>query len=429
MGDARRRRWAPVYVRGLLGSSVRKSIGPLAAAVAPGDYGQVHHFVNAAPWDDAPLERVLAEKAEHLVGGPGAVLIVDDTALLKQGRHSVGVGRQYAGAAGKKANCQALVSLTLARGEVPVALALRLFLPEEWTTDPERCTAAGVPEARLAPRTKGELALEEIDRVMAQGVTFGCVLADAGYGASAEFRRALTARGLTWAVGIPKTQTVYPADVALAMPHAATGRPRTHPLPTHAREAAEVVLARARWRRISWRTGTKGPLAARFAAVRVCVADGPKAPRVDHLPGEAAWLVGERRASGERKYYLTNHTPNATHRQLATAIKARWVCEQAHQQLKEELGLDHFEGRTWRGLHHHALLSMISLAFLQHLRLAESRGRGENMDAAERSASAADPPRRALRARHAPPAGRPPLPNVPRAADLPAARTTIDMAK
>jgi hypothetical protein len=127
LGDARRRRWAPVYVRGLLGTSVRKSIGPLAADVAPRDYGQVHHFVNAATWDDGPLERVLAEKAEQLVGGPDAVLIVDDTAQLKQGRHSVGVGRQYAGAAGKKTNCQTLVSLTLARGEVPVALAPPAF--------------------------------------------------------------------------------------------------------------------------------------------------------------------------------------------------------------------------------------------------------------------------------------------------------------
>ena len=417
-----------MYVRGLLSAAERKSVGPLAAAVAPGDYAQVHHFVNAASWADAPLERVLAEKAEQLVGGPGAVLIVDDTALLKQGKHSVGVARQYAGAAGKKANCQALVSLTLARGEVPVPVALRLFLPEEWTADAARCRAAGVPDERLAPRTKGELALEEIDRVRTAGVTCGCVLADAGYGASAAFRHALTARGLTWAVGIPKTQTVYPADVALHWPTAVTGRPRTHPVPTHEREPAQDVLARARWRRVSWRTGTKGPLSARFAAVRVIVADGPSAPRTDHLPGEAAWLVGEHRTSGERKYYLTNHAPGAPLRQLAAAIKARWSCEQAHQQLKEELGLDHFEGRTWRGLHHHALLTMISLAFLQHLRLAAAGARGENATGARRPAAPPDAPGRAPRPRRPTPPRRAALPHVPRTPNLSVPRT-IDLAK
>jgi SRSO17 transposase len=412
-----------VYVRGLLGPGDRKSVEPLAARVAPGDYGQVHHFVNASTWDGAPLERVLAAKAQALVGGLDAVLIVDDTTLPKQGRYSVGVGRQYSGAVGKRANCQALVSLTLARGEVPVPVALRLFLPDEWTADPARCRAAGVPKDRISPRTKLEIALEEVDRVRAAGVTFGCVLADAGYGAAAEFRRALTARGLTWAVGITRAQTVYPADVALHWPRAATGRPRTHPAPTHPREAAGDVLTRTRWRRVSWRGGTKGPLAARFSAVRVVVADGPKAPRADHLPGDAAWLVGE--------YYLTNHAPTATMRQLAAAIKARWACEQAHQQLKEELGLDHFEGRTWRGLHHHALLTMISLAFLQHLRLAVNTtagARGENPAAAERSAPTADPPGRAPRARRASAPRHAPVPNVPRAADLPAARARVDVA-
>ena len=159
--DRRRERWAPVYVRGLLGSGERKSIEPLAARTAPADYQQLHHFVSGSCWDAAPLERVLAAKAQQLVGGRDAVLIVDDTALLKQGTHSVGVGRQYAGAAGKRANCQVLVSLTLARGEVPVPVALRLFLPEEWTRDPVRCRRAGVPEERVTPRTKGDLALDE----------------------------------------------------------------------------------------------------------------------------------------------------------------------------------------------------------------------------------------------------------------------------
>lgn len=334
LGDKRRERWAPVYVRGLLGPGDRKSIEPMAHRVAPDDGEQLHHFICTSCWDPAPLERTLAEKAQQMVGGPDAVLIVDDTTLLKQGHHSPGVARQYSGAVGKRANCQALVSLTLAQAEVPVCIALRLFLPEQWTSDSARLGEAGVPEARHRFRTKGEIALEELDRVRAARVTFGTVLADAGYGSSAEFRRALSARGLTWAVGTVRSQKVYPADVDLRMPPRAPGghMPRKHPVPTHASESAEVVLARARWRRITWRTGTKGPLTARFAAVRVTVGDGVKSAGGHRLPGDEAWLVGELRASGEKKYYLTNHPGGTTLKVLATAIKARWSCEQAHQQ-------------------------------------------------------------------------------------------------
>jgi len=300
------------------------------------------------------------------------VLVIDDTALPKHGRHSVGVARQYCGALGKRANCQALVSVTLARGEVPVPVALRLYLPEEWAADAARCRRAGVPGA-LAFRAKWQLALQELGRVRAAGARFGVVLADAAYGMCAEFRQELSAQGLRWAVGILPTQKVYPSTVRLrrARPQP-RGRPPKHPVPSAPSLPATARLARlgARaFRRLTWRRGTKGPLVAEFAAVRVRVADGPLMARARHRPGEIAWLVGERRASGERKSDLTNHPASASLRQLATAIKARWVCEQAHQQLKDELGLDHFEGRSWLGLHHHALLTMISFAFLQHLRL------------------------------------------------------------
>lgn len=422
-----------MYVRGLLGPGDRKSVEPLAARLAPDDYGQLHHFVCASCWPPEPLERVLAEQAQALVGGPDAVLIVDDTALLKQGRRSVGVARQYAGAAGKTTNCQTLVSLTLARGEVPVGLALRLFLPAEWTDDPARCRAAGVPDDRLAYRTKLDLALDEIDRVTAAGVTYGCVLADAGYGVSGYFRQALSARGLTWAVGIPRVQKVYPAGVTTAMPAprpgAHRGRPRVHPVPSAASAPAEQVLAAARWRRLTWRTGTKGPLSARFAAARIVVADGTQNAGGQHLPGEPAWVVGERRDSGETKYYLANLPADATLRDLATSIKARWACEQAHQQLKEELGLDHFEGRTWTGLHHHALLTLISFAFLQHLRLTEAGGRGENRSPPRRPAARAVTPSHPPRAAGAPRRRPPALPHMQRAADVSAARASVDVAR
>jgi SRSO17 transposase len=313
LGHKARRHWAPVYLRGLLGPGERKSVQPMAARVAPGDHEQLHHFIATSAWAPAPLEAALAREADQLVGGRDAVLIIDDTTLLKRGRQSVGVARQYSGQAGKTTPCQTLVSLTLARGEVPVGLALRLFLPAEWADAPARCRRAGVPAARLRYRSKGALALEELDRVRAAGVRFGVVVADTGYGASAEFRRALSARGLTWAVGVPRIQKVYPPDVALRPPvRRLRSRPPVHPAPTREREAAEAVLARARGRALSWRAGTKGPLRARFAAVRVGVADGAQNARAQHLPGEAAWLVGEERPGGARRYYLTNHPPAAS---------------------------------------------------------------------------------------------------------------------
>jgi SRSO17 transposase len=252
---------------------------------------------------------------------------------------------------------------------VPLPVGLRLFLPATWTDDPERCARAGVPEERRRPLAKTEIALAEVDRLVAAGVRFGRVLADAGYGASTAFRKGLSARGLPWAAGIPKVQNVYPSRVELRWPAARTGRPRKHPVPSEDPAPAEQALAGAGWRRVSWRRGAKGPLAAEFAAVRARPADGAQLRNGRRLPREEVWLVGERRPSGERKYYLANLPADATLEALAATIKARWVCEQAHQQLKEELGLDHFEGRGWRGLHHHALLCQLALAFLQHLRL------------------------------------------------------------
>jgi SRSO17 transposase len=305
------------------------------------------------------------------------VLVIDDTALAKKGTHSVGVAPQYASALGKTANCQTLVSLTLARGEVPVMLALRLFLPENWTSNRARLKRAGVPAEYQTARTKPAIALAEIDRAIAAGVRFGYVLADAGYGLSAPFRQGLSARKLAWAVGIPRHLKVYPADVQMIWPVAGRGRPRQRHVPDILSMPAEDMLANATWRTISWRTGTKGKLKARFAAVRVRIADGPPQRIRDkgqqHLPGDEAWLIGEHRMSGEKKYYLANLPAKTELRTLAATIKARWICEQAHQQLKEELGLDHFEGRSWPGLHRHALMTMIAYAFLQYRRLKTAR--------------------------------------------------------
>jgi SRSO17 transposase len=188
LGHKARRRMCPLYVAGLIGPGDRKSVQPMAERLAPGDYDQLHHFVAAGIWDAAPLEKELLVQADKLVGGSDAVLVIDDTAVPKKGKHSVGVASQYASALGKNANCQTLVSLTLARDEVPVMVALRLFLPESWTGDLARLKRAGVPLEYQTTRTKPEIALAEIDRVTAAGVRFGCVLADAGYGLSASPR-------------------------------------------------------------------------------------------------------------------------------------------------------------------------------------------------------------------------------------------------
>src|SRR5258705_269865 len=381
LGHKARRQMCPLYVSGLIRPGDRKSIQPMAERVALGDYDQLHHFIADGVWDAAPVETELLVQADRLVGGSDAVLVVDDTAIPKKGTHSVGVAPQYCSALGKTANCQTLVSLTLAQGEVPVMLALRLVLPESWTSKRSGLERAGVPTEYRTARTKLEMALAEIDRIIAAGVRFGCVLADAGYGMSAPFRQGLTARKLAWAVGIPRHLKVYPADVQMIRPVTPRGRPRQR-IPDTLSVAAQDMLATAKWQNISWRTGTKGKLRARFAAVRVRVADGSpqriKDKTYQHVPGEQAWLIGEHRASGEKKYYLANLPANTDLRTLAATIKARWVCEQAHQQLKEELGLDHFEGRSWQGLHRHALMTMIAYAFLQYRRLATARRKKKN---------------------------------------------------
>ena len=372
----KRRHWAPLYLRGLLLPGERKSIEPLAARVAPGHDQELRHFVSESAWDERAIEQVLWDRADQMLGGEDAYLIIDDTALPKKGDDSVGVAHQYCGALGKNANCQSLVSLTLANDEVPVPVSLRLYLPEPWAADRERRAKVGVPED-VTFRPKWRIALDEVRVLKKEGMRFGTVLADAGYGVCGEFRRGLTNEGLLWAVGIISEQKLYPVNARTRMPRpAAFGPRRIHPLPTHARRTAKDIIARRgerAWRRISWRDGTKGPLEAEFIAVRVRAADGPETRDRVHLPGDEAWLVAERRHTGEIKYHLTNHPPKTPLRRLATAIKARWSCEQAHQQLKEELGLDHFEGRTWRGLHRHGLMTMICFSFLQHERLRENK--------------------------------------------------------
>ena len=263
-------------------------------------------------------------------------------------------------------------------------VALRLFLPDSWVNDRRRLKRAGVPAEYRTSRTKPEIALAEIDRLISIGVRFRCVLADAGYGLSAPFRQGLDGPQACLGGWHPSSPQGVPCWGTARWPVTKVrGRPRKRHVPDSLSTAAEDMLASAQWRTVSWRSGTKGRLKARFAAVRVRTADGPPQRIWDkgqqHLPGDEAWLIGEHRASGEKKYYLANLAAGMDLRSLAAAtIKARWICEQAHQQLKEELGLDHFEGRSWHGLHRHALMAMIAYAFLQHRRLKKVRQEKKN---------------------------------------------------
>jgi SRSO17 transposase len=232
-----------------------------------------HHVLSREIiWDAASLETELLNEADRLVGGDDAVLVIDDTAVLKKGEHSVGVAAQYASALGKTANCQTLVSLTLARGEVLVMIALRLLLPESWTSDAARLKRASVPVEYRMPRSKPEIALAEIDHAMAAGMRFGCVLAEAGYGLSAPFRQGLATPGLAWAVGIPRHLKVYPVGVKLIWPVAMRGRPRKRYIRDILSSAAEDMLADSKWQNVSWRNGTKDRLKAASRKSRMRVA-------------------------------------------------------------------------------------------------------------------------------------------------------------
>lgn len=334
-------RMCPAYIAGLIGPGDRKSVQPMAARAGDASYDQLHHFVASGVWDAAPLEAALLAEADYMVGGDDAWLIIDDTSLPKKGTHSVGVAPQYASTLGKNANCQTLVSLTLASGEVPIMVGLRLFLPESWISDAARLDRAGVPQDRRDYRTKPEIALVEIDRIRAAGVRFGCVLADAGYGLSALFRQGLSERGLTWAVGIPYKQKVYPADVAMIFPVAGRGRPRQRHIPDVPSIGAQTMLETAKWRTVSWRRGTKGRLCARFAALRVRVADGPPQRIHDmgaqHLPGEEVWLGAY--ASLDRRAEILPV-------QLAARHRAEAACRRHQGALGRRAGASATQGRT-----------------------------------------------------------------------------------
>jgi len=375
IGHADRSRPLRDYCMGLILPCERKSVEPMAAVTAPARVAAQHqsllHFVGEGGWSD---EKVLAKVREMVLpqirrDGPIEAWIVDDTSFPKQGRHSVGVARQYCGQLGKEDNCQVAVSLSLANSHASLPVAYRLYLPREWTNDPARLRKAGVPQD-IGFKTKHEIALAQLRWACAAGLPRGVGLMDAAYGNNSDFRAGVTALGLTYVAGIQSNTTVWaPGAEPLPAPRR-SGRGRPPKLlrrdaqhqPVSVKKLALGLPKRA-WRTIKWREGTAEPLSSRFARVRVRVA------RRDFKLSESRpeeWLLIEW-PKGEKeptKYWLSTLPEDITPHRLVYFAKLRWRIERDYQELKQEIGLGHFEGRGWRGFHHHATLCIAAYGFL-----------------------------------------------------------------
>jgi len=381
VGHADRRRPLRAYLTGLLLPGERKNVERMAAKVGPRRVSRLHqsmhHFVANAPWDE---RRVLAVARDYALEqlerhGPVWAWVVDDTSVPKKGRHSVGVARQYSGVLGKTENCQVAVSISLANRTMSVPAAWRLYLPEAWASDAERRKAAGVPDA-VVFLEKWRIALEEIDRILAEELPPAPVVADSGYGDVTEFREEITARGFSYVVGVKKKTAVWPPGEEPLLPRrrSKTGRPPTRVRrqgdhkPVSVRTLAESLPEEA-WQTVRWREGTKGTMNSRFARARI------RPAHRDHLRGEpraVEWILIEwpEGAPEPTHYWLSTVPEDAELSDLVSLAKIRWRIERDYQELKDELGLDHYEGRGWRGFHHHGTLCMTAYCFL-----AAERGR------------------------------------------------------
>jgi SRSO17 transposase len=363
------------YVKGLLLPGERKSIEPMAARLDPAHVQpmrqSLHHLVAKAPWSDAALlEQVCGEVLPAMQKhGPVVAWIVDDTGFPKKGKHSVGVARQYCGQVGKQDNCRVAVSLSVATWSSSLPIAYRLYLPKEWAGDEERRKKAEVPK-EVVFQTKPEIALDQICAAVAANKARGVVLADAAYGINTEFRDGLTGLGLQYAVGVQSSMTVWePGKQPLpAKPSGRMGRPprllRRSPehQPVTVKQLAMSLPASA-FRQITWREVGERKLRSRFAAVRIRSAhrDYEKAE-----PHAEEWLLIEwpKGEAEPTKYWVSTLPPVTKLKELVKVAKHRWIIERDYEELKQELGLGHFEGRNWRGFHHHATLCIAAYGFL-----------------------------------------------------------------
>lgn len=368
--------WAGVYLQGLLLDGERKSIEPLSHRVTlpPELTSQdpeqaLQQFVNQSPWDPRAILRRYRSHLAETFADPNGIFLFDDVSFPKQGTHSVGVQRQYCGALGKKANCQVAVSIHYVSPKGHYPLDLQLYLPESWLADTKRLDKAGVPKDQRIARTKHEIALELLDRVQGEGLPGGAVVADAGYGVSGVFRDGLQQRGLKYIVGVTSDFVVFTEEPKWDRPDAdktGRGRPRTraqlaasNPRPV----ALSEIAGRMQLQRVNWREGTKGTLSGHFAWLRVWPGHGWATG--DCADAKPLWLLIEKQSGdGPLKFAFSNLSAGTSRLSAVRLWKSRWPVEQGYQQLKEELGLDHFEGRSWRGFHHHAAMTLLAYGFM-----------------------------------------------------------------
>ena len=374
-GHADRNGPLKAYCSVLLLPGERQSVEPMAARLAPDNvqrtHQSLHHLVADAPWSD---EAVLGSVREHVLAamrqnGPVAVWIVDDTGFLKKGTHSVGVARQYCGQVGKQDNCRVAVSLSVATHHASLPIAWRLYLPESWASDQEGRKTTGVPE-EIAFQTKPTIALAQIRQAVEQGVSPAPVLADSAYGNETRFREGITELGLRYAVGVHENLTVWPPG-EVPRPkkrRKGRGRPptRLHRDANHQPVAVKdlaLSLPQQAWKTVTWREGTRHKLKSRFAAVRVRPAHRDE-KRSEPYPEEwllLEWPAGETEPT---KYWLSTLSVQTRLTALVRLAKHRWIIERDYEELKQELGLGHYEGRGWRGFHHHATLCIAAYGFL-----------------------------------------------------------------
>jgi len=375
IGHANRAKPLRDYCTGLMMPCERKSVEPMAAVTAPERTAAQHqsllHFVGEGNWCD---ERVLAKVREMVMPaiarrGPIEAWIIDDTGFPKKGRHSVGVARQYCGELGKQDNCQIAVTLSIANHHASLPVAYHLYLPKEWATDRPRRRKVGVPE-EVTFKTKPAIALEQLRWACAAGLPRGVVLMDAGYGTDTDLRTSITALGLNYVAGIQPQTSVWAPGTGPRPPKNWSGHGRPAKLlrrdgkhqPISVKKLALGLPTRA-WRKITWREGTAEQLSSRFARVRV------RAAHRDYWLPESRpeeWLLIEWPEGEEAptKYWFSTLPADIAFNQLVDITKLRWRIERDYHELKQEIGLGHFEGRGWRGFHHHATLSIAAYGFL-----------------------------------------------------------------
>ncbi|MES2367646.1 MAG: IS701 family transposase [Pseudomonadota bacterium] len=398
LGHADRHAGLRGYCTGLMLPLSRKSVEPMAARVDPmhasARHQALHHFVAKAEWShEEMLRRVCQWVIPKMDFSNGGWWIIDDTGFPKKGRHSVGVARQYCGMLGKQDNCQVAVSISLASSQGSLPVAWQLYLPEDWAQNSERRAKAGVPE-EMRFATKTQIALQQLRTLLDEGAPRHCVLADAGYGLDNAFRQALSDMGLLYAVGVTSAVVVWPPGVQPLPPkrYSGMGRPpvvprRTATLQPMSVKALAMSLPPNAFQTITWREGTNTPLRERFAAVRVRHAGG-NVGKARLRPEQ--WLLIEWPVSDAEpsKYFLSTLPQDTPINELVSVAHQRWRIERDYQDMKQDFGLGHYEGRGWRGFHHHAALSIAAYGFLMAERLEADKPVGGKKNFAERQVPA-----------------------------------------